>query len=755
MSQPYQLLPGAEGPRPPALQPIPAAITRGEGYPTQGVAEANRLGDYVPAFKRRKLPVLAITLLGVLAALALSLTEPPTYRATASVEVEGLNENFLNLKDVYATENPTTGGSLEGTVDTELAALTEESLLQRVATELKLDRRPEFQPKPGMLARAKGWVGMGSAAGARPDAGSAVAILKEHMLLETPKQGRIIRIQYEARDAALAAEVANTLAKTLIQQNLESRWNATKQIGEWLNPQLTELQRNLSESEERLQKYAQSEGLLITRNNESAGEQGLRLEQEELARARADRISRQSVYQAAVDGPPGVEAANADSGVLHENQIKLTDLRRQLAELSSVLKPENYKVARVQAQIAELEAAQQDELGRARQRMEEQYQAAQTREQLLTKTYSQQAALVSAQSIKTERYENLKREVEVNRQLYEAMVQKAKEAAIASAIRPSNIRMVTTAAPPARPFKPNVPLNLGIGLFVGLSCGIAYVVTASQLDRKLRAPGDAELYLNLPELGAIPGANRSIPRKLIGSNGDRRGFELVAWDEKMSVFSESFRATLTSLLFAGGAAASPGVFVVTSPLAGEGKTTVVSNLGAALAEIDRCVLLVDADLRGPELHRVFSLDNDRGLSTLLSDDRPLDGTAVKELIRQTHIPNLFVLTAGPTVDRVSSLLHTDRMAQLLARLRTTFDHVIVDAPPSLLFADARIVARPTDGVVLVLRANRTSWPTAQAAVQRLQMDGVPILGTVLNDWRPDADNDVYGYRNMHKYYSAR
>jgi capsular exopolysaccharide synthesis family protein len=737
------------------LQAIPATISRGDAFPSQGVIEGNRLGDYVPAFKRRKLAVILITLLGVLGALALSLAQAPAYRATASVEVEGVNQNFLNLKDVYATENPTTGGSIEATVDTELAALSEESLLQRVATELKLDYRPEFQPTAGWLGWAKGRLGVAPVSGPKPDAASAVTVLKEHMLLETPKQGRIIRIQYEAREPELAAAVANTLAKTLIQQNLESRWNATKQIGEWLNPQLSELQRNLAESEERLQQYAQSQGLLITRNNESAGEQGLRLEQEELARARADRIARQSLYQAAAAGSPGAEATNADGGVLRENQLKLTDLRRQLAELSSVLKPENYKVARVQAQIAELESAQKEEIGRSRQRMEQQYQAAQTREELLAKTYSRQAALVSAQSIKAARYENLKREVEVNRQLYEAMNQKAKEAGIASAIRPSNIRMITTAMPPSRPFKPNVPLNLGLGLFVGLTCGIAYVVASSQMDRKLRVPGDVELHLNLPELGAIPGAARGISRKLIGSNGHRRGFELAAWDEKLSLFSESFRATLTSLLFAGGASASPGVFVVTSPLAGEGKTTVASNLGVALAEIDRCVLLVDADLRGPALHRVFSLDNDRGLSTLLGDGHALDATAVKEQIQQTHIPNLFVLAAGPPVDRVSSLLHTERMAQLLGRLRDTFDHVIVDAPPSLLFADARIIARPTDGVVLVLRANRTSWPIAQAAVQRLQMDGVPILGTVLNDWRPDAGNDAYGYRNLHKYYSAR
>jgi capsular exopolysaccharide synthesis family protein len=246
--------------------------------------------------------------------------------------------------------------------------------------------------------------------------------------------------------------------------------------------------------------------------------------------------------------------------------------------------------------------------------------------------------------------------------------------------------------------------------------------------------------------------------RLHGGNGNARGFAVAAREDRTSIFSESVRATLTSLLFAGGATDAPKIFVITSSLPGEGKTTVVSNLGAALAEIDGKVLLIDADFRGPQLHKIFSLDNSRGLSDLLTGEEVPSAGMLRELIQETDIPNLSVLTSGPAVNRLASLLHGlhgPRLKRIFDRLRGEFDHVVVDVPPSLVFADARIIAQSTDGVVLVLRAAQTSWPSAAAAVQRLRMDGVRILGTILNDWRPGPGSGAYGYGDFSKYYAAR
>jgi capsular exopolysaccharide synthesis family protein len=169
-------------------------------------------------------------------------------------------------------------------------------------------------------------------------------------------------------------------------------------------------------------------------------------------------------------------------------------------------------------------------------------------------------------------------------------------------------------------------------------------------------------------------------------------------------------------------------------------------------------LLIDADFRGPQLHKVFSLDNSRGLSDLLIGEDHLGGGVLQEMIQRTEIQNLFVLTSGSAGGRLTSLLHGlhgPRLKQVFDLLRDEFDRVVVDVPPSLVFADARIIARSTDGVVLVLRADQTSWPAAATASQRLQMDGVRILGTILNDWRPAAGSGSYGYGDFSKYYAAR
>jgi polysaccharide biosynthesis transport protein len=754
MSSSYELLPAPDSGKRPAS---PATMFRPSRIEQQSFAneiEANRLTDYVAILRRRKLLLFAASVLGVVGALGFSLLQPPEYRATASVEVEGLNENFLDLKGVQATLNqgPT---SQEAAVGTEVKSLKEDSLIERVVVALGLPYNHRFMLQKGLLAQAKERLGVSSPLAIVADTAAAVAVVKDHLAVEVPRQGRIIRIQYEAPDPVLAAEVANTLAHTLIQQKLETRLGATEQIGEWLNPQLAELKQNLANSEELLQRYAQSQGLLLTENPGSIGEQNLRLLQEELAKARADRIVKQAIYErAALDAPTAI-ASNDENRVLQENQLKLTDLRRQVAELSAVLRPENYKVQRVQAQITELESAQKEERGRVQQRVQREYGASLTREQLLANVYSRQEALVADQSVKGTKYENLRREVEVNRRVYEAMLQKVKEAGIASAIQPSGIRMVTAAKPPSKPYKPNFPLNLGVGLFAGLALGLAYVVASAQSDRKLRAPGEAELYLNLPELGAIPRASRGMLNGRGASNGHERRVELTTTHGRPSVFSESFRATLASLLFTRGGEVPPAIFVVTSPLPAEGKTTVVSNLGVALAEMRRRVLLVDADLRGPQLHKIFSLENDRGLTSLLAEQDSSDRPELDALIRTTEVANLYVLPSGPEIGGVASLLHSARLERLLERLRERFDHVIVDAPPCLLFADARILARSTDGVVLVLRANSTSWPTAVSAAQRLQTDGVRVLGTVLNDWSPQPGTDAYSYRSYEKYYSTR
>jgi succinoglycan biosynthesis transport protein ExoP len=343
-------------------------------------------------------------------------------------------------------------------------------------------------------------------------------------------------------------------------------------------------------------------------------------------------------------------------------------------------------------------------------------------------------------------YNALEAEVNGERQFYEAMSRRADEAAIASTMRQSNIRLAGAAQPPSRPFKPNVPLNLALGLCGGLVLGVGYVMLQEQNTSAMRTPGDAGACLTLPELGAIPRVgNRGFAALNLMRNGNgKRHVELASLEQPLSGLSESFRATLASILSASNNGSDSRSLVVTSSRPMEGKTTVVSNLGIALADIGNRVLLIDADLRRPRLHKIFGEANSWGLSDMLREKNAIEELPLDVLVRKTAVPRLSLLSSGTWADNIFGLMCSARMSRLLPRFREEFDYVLVDAPPCLEFADARIMARYSEKLVLVVRADYTDRRTAQAAVQRLTMDGIPVMGVIFNYWDPTR-SDAYDY----------
>jgi receptor protein-tyrosine kinase len=338
-----------------------------------------------------------------------------------------------------------------------------------------------------------------------------------------------------------------------------------------------------------------------------------------------------------------------------------------------------------------------------------------------------------------------KRELDSNRQFYEVISRRADEARIASTVPQSNVRLVGPAQPSAHPHKPNVPINLAIGMFGGMALAIGYVMLREQTSSVLRTPGEAGAYLALPEIGAIPkAANRKSPVRGFLAGIKTLPVERTSLEHPSSGLSEAFRGTLTSILAAGHNLDHPRTLVVTSSRPMEGKTTVVSNLGVALAEIGNKVLLIDGDLRRPRLHKVFDQINSWGLSDLLREKNAIEELPLKALVKKTTIPHLHLLPSGTCADNIFGLLCSDRMAGLLPRFRQEFDYVLVDAPPCLEFADARIIAWYAETLLLVVRADYTDRKTAQAAVRRLLLDGTPVMGVIFNYWDP-SKKDLYGY----------
>jgi len=352
-------------------------------------------------------------------------------------------------------------------------------------------------------------------------------------------------------------------------------------------------------------------------------------------------------------------------------------------------------------------------------------------------------------------YNILKREADTNRQIYEAILQKVKESGIVSAMQASAIRIIDPAVAPGAPYKPNLTRNALVGLLGGLFFGIIIVFVREQSNRNLQQPGDTPFYLNLPELGVIPTSSVDNSRALrapklngqesdVGFRREQEIVELVTANRKFSMMAEAFRTTLTSLLFSGRNGDQPRVIVLTSANPAEGKTTVTINLAIALAEINRRVLLIDADMRRPRLQSLFDLGAGPGLADLLREKDPFDEVNTSQTICPTSVPSLFVMRSGRNSGIVSNLLHSSRLPELLQRLRNEFDAVVIDTPPVLQIADARVIGRLADAVILVVRAGKTTRDAALMVKQRFGEDGTPVLGTIFNDWNP-KDN-LYGYK---------
>jgi receptor protein-tyrosine kinase len=234
---------------------------------------------------------------------------------------------------------------------------------------------------------------------------------------------------------------------------------------------------------------------------------------------------------------------------------------------------------------------------------------------------------------------------------------------------------------------------------------------------------------------------------LPGHADPRQPVELITWHQKPCPMAESFRTALASILFSATRGDSPRVLVVTSPSPGEGKSTIVSNLGIALAEVYRRVVIIDSDIRQPRMHQIFDAPNTWGLSDLLRERTPLDNAPLEALTRKTQIPGLYVIPSGPGTIRISNLFYSDRMKALLRRLSHEFDMILIDTPPMMQLPDARILGRLSDGVVLVLRGGHTTRNAAVAARRRLEEDGTPIIGALLNEWNAPAAAQYEGYGN--------
>jgi capsular exopolysaccharide synthesis family protein len=657
---------------------------------------------------RPRLPWLAVILIvGGVLGLCWSRYSKPVFRAHATLEIDNPTENAGNLRGADLQAEAALS-SPEAYLPTQILILQSRMIRKRAGVKFG-DHQPPVTVK-----------------------------------IRVEPNSRIVQILCDSPNAQFSADYANAIANEYIEQNLQANWDAFRRTREWLARQLEETRGKLEKSENELVEYERASNLILD-GKESDEQLKLRHIQEELVRAQADRVQKQSAYRTASSKPADWVPQVMDNVSITDYKNQSAALRKQIADLLPQLTPEHYRIKRLQAQLDEVQTTLQRERDNVLARVRTDYESALTRENLLTATYQRQAQVVSLQTQKTINYNILEREAATNRQLYASLLQRSKEAD-ATAMRGSNVRIIDSAEPPTTSYEPSFRNNTLLGAFSGLLIGMALILLRETFDRSFRVPGEVTSQLRLPELGVIPVGH------LIGRNGheaswkkplllsfsgtpglkENQSIELATWFDKSSIIAESFRNVVASILYSP-QGSRPRVILVTSAIRNEGKTTVVSNLGITLAEINQRVLLIDGDMRKPRLSSVFNVSNDWGLSNILREKECLRDCPLEAIVKRTEMPELSVLTSGPGTSSISNLLYSTRMLELLQRLRSEFDTILIDTPPMLDISDARILGHLADAVVLVFNA-RTSRDAALAAKRRLSEDGIPVLGTILNAW---------------------
>ena len=744
MTPTQQIIPA---PRLPELRHAGRASSLELAYPAAGNQPRPEAAvNYSALLRRHRSAVAIIVGATLLLSVLYTLVAHKVYQSEAILEVMGINQDFMNSKEVDPTSSQLTGDAY---IETQTKLLQSPPVLQRTAQIL----------------------GPRVPAAATPAEGEAVVLkMLDDAKVKVDGSSDLITLTVTGPEAQLTADTANTLTQQFIEQAQDARMYSAGNTNTFLTVQLSDARKKLQDAESDLQTYARQTGIVIpSEAQESVAADKLRQIQTDLAKAEADEADTKSQVEIAHSSPVESMPQVLDDPTLRDNRARLADLRRQLADLSVTLTPANYKIQQLQAQIADLEQQSSHQRTNIISRLTVQNSETARRKQLLTAAYQQQLGVVSDQSSKEVRYNILKKEVDANRDIYQSMLQRVKEASIVSALKSSDIRVVSPALRPTSPYRPSLPLNLALGLLLGVTFSTCYILLRERNDASLRTPGQSVKHLNLPELAVIPSArignSERIPLTLRNLNrvsnvldarsgvaaGGKSAMldkELVQWSQDETMMADAYRSAITSILLSRVNGVGPRVILVTSPRPKAGKTTTVANLGISLAEIGRRVLLIDGDLRRPRLGKLFGLQFATGLSDVLLDA----GSGIITLDSVVHsstVPGLYVLPGGSEPANISKLLHAAYLDTLVEAARSEYDFVLIDSPPMIGMADARLLSRNADGVILICRAGETSPEQLGEARQRLADDGTPVIGTILNgcDLRVEDPSYVNGYNS--------
>jgi len=716
-------------------------------------AQESTLREYLRVLIKRKWLVIAC-IVGIFAVVAIaSLKQTPVYEAVGQIVVNKADSNLITFKDSM----PVVDYYDQSDLDTEVRILQSDLLALQVIRQLNLDKRPEFgghpeQKQPNLVADPL-----------QSDSNRTSALLggfKGNLRVALIPNTRIIEIHYHSTDKQLAADAVNALASTYVEQNFKTKFESTMQASDWLSKQLVDLQMKVETSQEKLVRYQKEHEILGIDEKQNITTEKLDELNKEMTLAESDRMQKEAVYRQTQSSDPDVVAAaiiadtstggGAGSALLDKLREQQANLRIQVAELSTQLGPSYPKVLQLNNQLKEIDRQLQSETNKAVDHLRGQYQAALQRETMLRDAFDKQKQEANKLNESAIEYSLLKRDVESNRTLYEGLLEKLKEAGVTAGLRSNNFRIINAARVPTAPSEPNIPRNLAFALVLGMISGVGLAFLLENMDNTVRTPEQAQAISALPSLGMIPLGSKSGSRGLAGARlaltSSKEAVEMVTQVRPQSQMAESYRALRTSLLLSN-LGAPPKVIMVTSARPQEGKTTTSINTAIVLAQKGVRVLLIDADLRRPSVHKTLGMGPRSGLSNVLTGSATIQQTITTSPV----LPNLSILPAGTPPPNPAELLASSNMRDLLAELREQFDHIVIDTPPTLSVTDAVVLSPRADATILVIRSGQTTKQALRRARDILMQVNAHVAGVLLNAVDLTSPDYYYYYEYQGKY----
>jgi succinoglycan biosynthesis transport protein ExoP len=678
-----------------------------------------------------------------------SYTRIPVYQAAARVLIEDPNSDIATPSEIARN---VTIADPEIYLQTQLRIMRSRDLAQRVAARLEMTRVPEFNgqgPRPTQLAVGIALVKyyvtwpyrLITQAPAEPPAtsvtvadGSYPEALLARFDVTQVRGSQLVDMTFRAADPEFAARAVNAFAQEYVDHNLALKVDTLAKSADWLTSEVERHGQLVQQSELALSQYKESQDAGALDSSQNIVVARLTQSNDAATKARLDRIEKEGRWRQIEAAGQDVESItsvliNPNIQSLRANINALQQDRARLSERYGEKHPDYQKAITA---LANAERQLQEEIRKARQNARNEYDNAVQQERELQSQLNEAKQAATALGRKGVDYAMLLREAESNRKIYDELLTREKEVRVVANSRTNNVRVIDRAEAPGQPFSPNHRRDWLYAIALGLALGLGVAFGIDYLDDTVKTPDDVTRRLKLKFLGLVP----IVP-------GERH--PLISGPVPHD-FGESYRSIRTSL-----AAQLPGngarVVAVASSQPLEGKTTTAVNIAMALAVGGARVLLIDADMRRPSVHKALRMSNDRGLSQLLAGQ-----ARMREVVQRTHDPNLLTITAGRTPANPSELLASDRMRALLTGLETgPFDWIIIDTPPVLAVTDAVILAPLVHAMTFVIGAEMTRWRLAERAVETLLGSNPRQVLAVLNKVNFGRNKYYYARYYGHQY----